>query len=465
MRKLFGLAFLLLLAAGLARADVPVRREQFIYSVLAFAGTNYTGTFTTEESDTLYLLAGVDNFLNARKSLVYFWPLTESWMTDNSALNFPFEGKLQVLGPGGRSQLLTPQRFTFYNVAGEYELNWKVAHGAEADEVWKNYQEKMDAFYRSVDEYYKARRAYETGLQELAARINRLREAGRDVSGLVKELEEMQPPVEPKPPRDYVAPPAQVQAAFILNLPVGEYHIRFLLPDGSSPEGRVMEGSEKRVVVFERRRHDGVGLEVIPGDKWTRPVESQTPASVLYVDGTTDLYLQPFFQDEYNDLYYEKLKKNDAKANPNLMKWVRMQQVPAAGIRVTVGGGAPGGADAAGGSFPSAEGGGELLREQPFYVEQLPGASLGYRIVPFDPQGAHKDREPSLRAFHVPIRRESGVIRLQVEDRQGKVLAGGERQIRVLVKSRLQGLLLVIALLPLAAMAAVLVRRARRTAR
>jgi len=49
---------------------------------------------------------------------------------------------------------------------------------------------------------------------------------------------------------------------------------------------------------------------------------------VLYADGTADLYPGPFLELEHNDLYYEKIIRNDAKGNPNLMKWVRIQQVP-----------------------------------------------------------------------------------------------------------------------------------------
>ena len=205
-----------------------------------------------------------------------------------------------------------------------------------------------------------------------------------------------------------------------------------------------MQGSEIRVVVFDKRRAESVGLEVIPGDRWTRPVESKTPASVLYVDGSADLYLRPFFQQEYNDLYYEKMLKNDAKGNPNLMKWVRIQQVPQAGIAVTTRGQQP-----------------LLVREEPFYVEQVKGAALGYRIVPYDPQGAHKDREPSLRAFHVPLTPQDRVIRLRVQDKDGQVLPSGDRQIRVVRPARTGFVSLILALLPLVAMAVVLLRRSR----
>ena len=150
---------------------MPNRREQFTWSVLAFNGRDYAGTFTTEEADAIYLVAGSESFLNARKTLVYYWPITDSWMMDAEALNVPFEGQLELLGPGGERQLLTPQRFTFYNVRGEYELNWKVARGAEADQVWKNYQELMAAYYEAMGRYNEARTAYTAGVDELARRI------------------------------------------------------------------------------------------------------------------------------------------------------------------------------------------------------------------------------------------------------------------------------------------------------
>ena len=69
-------------------------------------------------------------------------------------------------------------------------------------------------------------------------------------------------------------------------------------------------------------------------------------------------------------------------------------------------------------------------------MEQVKGASLGYRIVPYDPQGAHKDRDPSLQAFHLPIARGQPVLRLSTLDKNGAALPGGGRQIRVVGPAR-----------------------------
>ena len=435
---------LLALAAALAGAQTPVREEQFIYSILAFNGKDYAATFAQKTENTLYLVADADNFLTMRNCFVYFWPLTQDWKSDTSVLNVPFTGTLELRGGGKREpRIVTPVRYTYYNTRGEYELNWKVATGEEADRAWQAYQALTEAYYASVQEYYVKRAAYEAVLNELTIRITRLRDQGRDVTKLVEVLQTLTSPKEPEFPKDYVVPPRPVEEAFLLNLPVGEYTIRFF-----DTGGAVLEGSDRKVVSFRKRRAEGIGLEVIPGDKWTRPAESTTPQAVLYVDGSADLYVRPFFEQEYNDLYYEKMQRNDAKGNPNVMKWVRIQQVPQAQVEIARPG-SPGAAPA-------------LIREEPFFVEQIKGASLGYKIVPFDPQGAHKDRDPSLRAFRVPIVKGEARLRLRTLDKNGNPLAGSERQVRVVGPARAGIVALILALLPLAVMAAVLTLRARR---
>jgi hypothetical protein len=433
-------ALLLLVCSVMLFADVPVREEQFVYSILAFNGKDYAGTFARQEADTIYLVADVDNFITVRNVFVYFWPITQDWKTDTSTLNIPFEGTLELSGREAEPERLGMTPYTYYNIRGEYELNWKVAKEAEADAAWQHYQGLMDAYWQSISQYYEKRAMYEAMLNQLTITITKMRDEGKDVTSLIETLQELKAPPEPQYPTEYIVPPVPIQNAFILNLPVGEYRIRFY-----SEDGQILEGSERKIVAFEKRRAEAIGLEVIPGDKWTRPVESKTPSSVLYIDGSTDLYLRPFFQQEYNDLFYEKMRKNDAKGNPNLMKWVRIQQVPRARVEVT---------------RPSSES--QMVLEEPFYVEQVKGAALGYQIVPFDPQGKHKDREPSLQAFHVPVSKDQRVIRLRVQDKDGQYLSSSERQIRVITPSRIGIVSLILAAVPLIVMIIVMTRRSRR---
>ncbi len=423
-----------------AFADVPVRKEEFIYSILAFNGRDYSGTFAREEADTIYLIAGVDNFLTAKKTFVYFWPITGEWRTDTQGLDQELSGTLEVYSDKEQPVKLTPEKYTYYNVRGVYELNWNVAKGKEADKVRSHYEELVDEYWKAISEYYNKRAEYESRLDKITGEITERRKRGEDVTSLLEELKTMKPPARPQPPEEYTVPPVPVKSGFIINLPVGEYRIRFLTPDGF-----IMQGSEKKIVVFEKRREGGIGYEIIPGDKWTRPSESKTPHSVLYVDGTTDLYLRPFYQDEFNDLYYEKMRRNDSRGNPNLMKWVRMQQVPEARIEMS-----------------PMDGNITTVTEEPFYVEQVQGASLGYRIVPFDAEGKHEGREPSIRAFHIPIERERGVLKISLFDREGKQILNGKRQIRVIPGAGFKTGLFLLAFVPLLVMGVVLFFRRKR---
>ena len=97
----------------------------------------------------------------------------------------------------------------------------------------------------------------------------------------------------------------------------------------------------------------------------------------------------------------------------------------------------------------------------PFFVEQSKGSSLGYTILPYDPAGAHKDKEPNLIAFRVAVDRKLPAVRLHALDDKGARLAGSERQIRIVGKIPTAWLLLLLALAPLLAMAIVLSVRAR----
>ena len=126
------------------------------------------------------------------------------------------------------------------------------------------------------------------------------------------------------------------------------------------------------------------------------------------------------------------------------MRWVKIQQVPKPLIEV---------------NYPGNRT--ESFLEQPFYVEQLPGSSFGYKIVPFDTEGEHKDRDPNLIAFHIPLEPTDEVIRFKLSSRDGEQLAGGERQIRIVSKTSLQVIGLLLALLPLVLMVMVLVARVK----
>ena len=431
-----------MLFVGLVGAEAPVREEQFVYRIVAFNGRDYSGTFTAGDSDTIYLLAGHDSFITARKTLVYFWPITGEWRTDAQNLDRRIEGELELEDNSGARWNLVSERYTYYNVRGEYDLNWVVATGRQADAARQRFDEYANRYRQQLNRYREASREFERRSREMRERIAALRAEGADVSGLIDELASMEAPQAPAQPREYLVPPAPIEEAFVVNLPPGEYRVRTRYDVGA--DQALVEGSEKRIVVFEPRRTDHIGLDVVPGDRWTRPEQSSTPSSVIYVNGQSDLYLRPFFQSEFNDLYYEKLHRNDARGNPGLMQWAQLQQVPRARIEVGRG-----------------DGSSETVTEAPYLVQQLGGGTPGYTILPYEADGAHAERDPSLRAFHIVIDPQDSLIQLQVTDADGQSLSGGTRSIRVVTGSRFNRVLPALALFPLVPMVLVKLRRRR----
>jgi len=428
----------LLAQAVLASADVPVRTEQVIYTIIAYNGKDYSPTFAPESSDTIYLLSDSDNFLSVRKTFVYWWPPTGRWQTEASTFNEFQPGILEVREEGGRPRLFEMQRYTYFNVNGEYEQNWKVAVGEAADAEVRHSQELSEKFVREAEAYRQKREDYLASLRALSSRIETLKAMKQDPSALQRQMDSLPSPPEPQQPKDYIVPPSPVQGAFVVNLPAGRYRVRLL-----DSNARVLEGSEKWIVSHSSRRMNGVGYEVIPSDKWTRPKESKAPSSVLYVNGKADLYVTPFLENEYKELEYGRTTDNAAPGNPSVFSWTRIQQVPHAVLTL----------QAAGQEAVA-------LREQPFLVDQTQGAGLGYTIVPFEGQGDQQGKEANLRAFLLAVRLGPKAFELRALDEKGKFLPGSERRIRVVEPLMGSILLVIIVLAPLAAMAAVLVSRA-----
>jgi len=418
-------------------ADVPQKTEQLIYSILAFNGKDYTHTFCREKAPTFYLIANRENFVNVKKTFVYYWPITGEWKTDLDTLNQSFTGYIEIKAVKGRLiKKIASVDYTYYNVPGKYENNWKVKTGEDAYRELEKWKGIYYSYLQTVENYGKEYKAYITKLQELVEIMHRLEEQKKDTREISKQISTLQPPSKPQPPEHYTVPPHTIDKAYILNLPPGVYNVRFILKDGT-----VLEGSEKMVVCFDSRRKDGIGFDIIPGDRWTRPTINEAQSSVIYVDGSTDLYLRSYFQNEYNDLYYKKMNKNDSLGNVHLFDWVRIQQVPDARISLTFGDGMR-----------------KIIDEEPFMVKQVKGPSLGYIIVPY----TDSEEKPHLIAFHIPMKNCRGVIKIEVIEKGGYFLKGSKREIRIVRREGWRKTLWTISLLPLILMVVVLSSRRKK---
>jgi hypothetical protein len=439
MRRFLLCIALAALCALSAFPEVPVRAEQFIWSVIAANGRDYSPTFVPESSPVVSLIAGTDNFLSARKTLLYWWPITSDWKTDTESLNVLFTGTLEIRDDAGRLRSLSLENYTYFNIKGDYEQNWKVLKGEAAVAEIKKYEQLYQDYFTASEKYQVDVAAFDSMVSQMVASIQKLKDEGKDYSAQLARMQGLKRPTQPAVPTFYTVAPAGLQQGFIVNLPRGHYSMAFRNADGT-----IMEGSEKGLVVEVPRRSGGTGYELMPSDKWTRAEESLTPASVIYVNGVADLYVRPFFENEYNDLGYQRTVNNQAGGNPSIYKWVRIQQVPHATIVL----GSPGSA-------------GIALTEQPYYVEQSAGSSLGYSIIPWDPQGPYKDQGANLIAFRVPVEKGKTSFTVRALGSDGTALPGSARTVRVVAPLARPAVLVVFALMPLLLMVMVLILRRR----
>lgn len=439
MKRILPVVLFCALCLAPAGAEVPLRVEQLIYSIEAFNGGDYSATFALQTADTLYLVAGADNLLSVRKTLVYWWPITSEWKTDTDTLNEPIAGSLEIRGPGSVVMKIGLRKLTYFSTETVSGEQWKILYDDEADREVARAQKQSDDYFAAVTAFQKESAAYDARVGTLGSRIAELKAQGNAAAVETAELQSLQKPVAPAATSAYVTAPEPAQDWYVVNIPPGEYTARLVTNDGS-----IVEGSDKRIVAYSWRRTGGIGYEVIPSDKWTRPEESKTPASVLYVNGNTDLYVRPFSENEADDLFYEKTVSNQASGNPSLFKWVRKADVSGASLGAT----RPG--------QPSIE-----IPEQAFAVKQSNGSDLGYTIAPYDPATAAAGETASLVAFPLSLQKSDAIVSFGLQS-AGRPIPGSERQIRIVRPVSSFPAYSLLALLPLAVMACVLALRARR---
>lgn len=439
IKRVCSCLFLLLFLTGSLLAEVPNRMEETIYSIAAYSGKDYALTFAKEDASSIYVHADYDNFVSLKKNFIYFWPITDQWMVDDSILDITYKGTVEITDKKGNVTSIEPVDYTFFNMRGTYDNNWHVKTGSEAEKEWNSYVDLVLAYQEAVSNYNRAYTAYQQRTTELFNQILLLRSEGKPYDHLLAEMETLRQPTEPDPPKKYTVPPVRLQKGYPINLPEGEYSILL-----KTPAGNILEGSEKTLISISGRRTNSIGYEIFPAVRWTQPTNSTTLASVLYVDGSSDLYVRPFFQTEYKDLQYNKLINNQDSGNPNLHRWVKIQQVPNSGIQVATGN-------------QSME-----ITEKPYIVEQSKTSALGYTIAPFDPEGEHTGKTPSISALYIPLEPTMDELEFSligVDDTAALNTSG--RVIRIISGIHNEMITVLLILLPLVALIVVLVVRRR----
>jgi hypothetical protein len=387
----------MLLVAGTVTAQAPEKERRFVYGINLFDGIEYATGFVPPAVDTVYVLADHLGVLDPKLTEVYFWPITNDYRADFASLNELVDGRLEI---AQGSQVVQTIDLTEYVVQIDQSGMLgpgQIALGAGARESWDRFQAEKAAYVERLHVHAEAQAAYQQQLDALRASAT----PGTTVT----------PPEPPAEPTPFTLYSTEVGRGFPLQLSAGEYTIRVRTADG-----KVVPDSEKRLVAFGPRRL-GVGFEVVPQERWTFPEQADDPADIVYTTAGSVTYLRAFTAQELNAEAYARLKNpQDLAATPNRWQWVHVGPLAQAATLVV------------------RDGSGERrLNLEEFAVEQVPGASLGYRVVPLAQatSATGSQRKADLTAYRVEAPSGRATLSLRLLDSDGHELAGSAREVAV----------------------------------
>lgn len=395
-------SLLLLLVVGLAPLGAVSAQADgelaFVYGTNHFEGAAYTSTFIPPTVDTVYLLADRTSILAGRLTDVYYWPITNEFKPDWDMANIVVEGELEILQGGVVLETAPLTEYVLQYDALDRIGTTRLFLGEEAIQARADFEAEKDQYREDLFSYHEALNAYREEFQEALA----LLQAG--------EISEEEMPVAPEPLADMTLFSTELLWGFPVNLSPGRYRIRL-----RTPEGEILPDSQKDLVVFEALR-DGVAYKVLSQARWTAPESSNDRSEIIYTLRGTVFYLQPYYQKQYNELYYTRMNNpQDTVARADRTLWVPHQ--PAADVRLQMAG----------------QAGAETLALEDFHVRQLVGSRLGYEILPFEPGMAN---QPTFSGFRVDVEAGEMLFTVALLDESGQAIPGGHREVRVLLAQR-----------------------------
>jgi hypothetical protein len=398
------LASLYLFAAALpGMAIEPVKKEALVYRLQSFAANEYATVYSPPQADEIHLIADTDNAFDPRTTLIFYWPLSREYFESWETLDVAVQGRMEILSRDSVVQRLSrvPVAFSYMSAAAQGESTLLAERDAE----------DSSAAYRKVnDEYEKSMAAYGEAMLRYRAELRRFMQTGSAGDGSGAPPKE---PREPEPPRWFVTQPASL---FVLHLPQGRYAVRM-----RDENDEIIEGSERKLVVFPPVGGKGIGYQVMPEERWTSRMQSDTPRDTLYCTPGKELYLLPYETRSYREDLLLRLKNPQNQDPAGSVRAVYTEPSDAQRLLLFRGEKAP-----------------LVVERSPYYVKQAKGAELGYSILPWSKDVAGAD-SPTFVAFRLKFAdSDAGVTyRIGIQDpRTGAILASSERTVCIVIQGR-----------------------------
>jgi hypothetical protein len=328
----------------------------------------------------------------SRYTLVYYWPLTDEVKPDWDEVNIIVDGQLEILKNNTLFETIEMTNYVIQydglDKLGTLQLylgDDAVAARQYFEELQVQYRDDLFAYFEEMDSY---REAFQLALAELQA-------------GNITEEEMPEPP---DPQQDLTLFSTNLLVGFPVNLTEGTYTVQLRLPDGN-----IQPDSRKTLVVFNPIQ-EGVGYKVIAEERWSAPEQSKEGNEIIYSLLGKKIYLEPFYQIEFNELNYVRMNDpQDTQARRDRNVWVPFDNVREVSLELCS-------------KYESLK-----LDMEDYYVRQLAGSALGYEIVLHSPDS---DRDVTFSGFEIVV--DAAEIHIQLVDSSGNVLPYSQREIRIL---------------------------------
>ena len=379
----------------------PDKIEGIVYRLQPYTGTEHNTVYSPPQVEKIYLLASSDNTFDSRDTLVYYWPLTQEYFASWERLDVPVEGKLEILKDGEIIQTLLREDVVLSYPEGASGGRSILLKGEKAVSRHKEYETLTDQFEEEVAVFGQKMVQYRKDLKEFMKG-----EVSNNPGAVLPK-----PPVEPIPPVLYVS---DLMKAFIVNLPVGRYSVRIRAEDGT-----IVEGSERILVLFQPLQEKGVGYEITPEERWTARVSADDPEGGIYCNPGKVLFLIPFRTTAYDESFYLRLINPQELGREGVLKWIHTDQIERMRLLLLSHGKLV-----------------RIVERKEYYVKQVPGAELGYKIIEYDKEAASGE-SPTFSAFSLYFEEKNYGNRYEIVLENlltGDRISGSKRELRIVGK-------------------------------
>lgn len=385
----------------------PERREVIVVKLRAWDGYQYKEAFLPSKYPELTLIAGQDSALTFVRTEEYFWPLSRQVYVDFEKQQDVIDGILRIEKDDKIISEAPLQSYSIFYPEGAINGNGKLLWDEEAISAFNADQKSQRDFAVEFVEAQRSHTEYE----------RRLLESGKArVEGKPIEVIPPPPPI-PSPNLQLVTKPVQ---SFRIGLDAGQYKVSVL------QNGQIVPGTERSLRVVSVTGRNDVVADVIPEERWTQPLASNSLKSRIYARPGAVFYLSVIDAQRYNEEDYLPVISPQAQVVRGRQMWIRRK--PSVLNKITVDDG--------------------IQSQQSLKVDQTSGSSFGYVV-----RRIKNNETPDLKAFEISLPNDPAKIRSVIKND-----AGFYREV-VIVQQRLNNYGLGLALLPLLGSAFLIARR------